>query len=177
MSTEKDLRKALLDSLPSTWNRSKFPEPLGFDESIAAILPCIPEGSKILLAEINSGVIILDTGLLVYKMGFGSAIKSSELISFEDIRGVTVAKFGKTHTVKVQRDNANAKNLEILVQDEDKAREFQMKLSSMTSSKPNVASTPDSALDKIAKLKSLFDAGAISEKEFEKKKTELLDSI
>jgi hypothetical protein len=175
MSTETDLRKALLDQLPSSWNHSKFPEPVNFDSTIRTLLPCVPEGSKIILSE--ACCIILDIGLLSYDIGIGAEVKTSELISFQDIRGVAVTRVGKRYSVTIQRDNANAKNIEFFVEDEDKARAFQMKLSGMTIGKPNFGATSESALDKISKLKSLFDAGAISEKEFEKKKTELLDSI
>ena len=152
----------------------------------------IPSNAKV-LCSLNMGYLLLmSNGVLQLVMGLNLKPRESELIAFEDLQGVEIrtvnsTPFTKTHTVILQRKKKVSGGVRIgqtrfftvggLAPSLEHAIKFQSLVMEMTNQSGNLVSAGEGPLDQISKLKVLLDSGAISKKEFEAKKTKLLDSI
>ena len=152
----------------------------------------IPQDAKV-LCSLNMGYLLLmSNGVLHLIMGLNLKPRESELIAFEDLQGVEIrtvnsTPFSKTHTVILQRKKTVSGGFRIgqtrlftvggLAPSLEHAKKFQSLVMNMTRPAANLPQAENSPLDQISKLKSLLDSGAITKKEFDAKKTRLLDSI
>jgi hypothetical protein len=159
-----------------------------------SLMDHVPEGVVVHSAISNGSLLLLSIGVLELKANpITMKVKGSEMISFRDIRGIRLGVAGKTggvelYSVTIDRDDPGASNFGfkrapfVIGISSSKAhlQKFQTKLSELLSGSPAgpVDSKPsESALDKLAKLKSLLDAGAITQDEFESQKSKLLGEI
>ena len=140
-------------------------------------------GGNIMLLSI--GVLVLSTNLT------GSRITGSEIVAFRDIRGVRVQPMKNTfdpywYVILDRQESAQLGKKALprisgLTNSHEHAQAFQAKASELLNGGAFVNSQPSapepSALDKIAQLKSLLDAGAITRAEFDAKKDQLLGEV
>jgi hypothetical protein len=152
----------------------------------------VPQGSTVHCALSFGSVLLLSDGVLEVKYGgFSGKVKGSQIVSFRDIRGVRVKKMGNTfedtYTVTIDRDdpsqsNFGFKNIPFIMgttASQAHAQVFQGRLSQLMNgnSIPTSSTATESPLDQLSKLKTLLDAGAISQDEFDSAKAKLMDQI
>lgn len=177
------MRKDLVDAI---MEETRLPEARA--RKVAEVREAlIPADSKVLCSLNFSALLILSNGVLIYTAVSFTRMEA-EFIPFKDLHGVAVGQtFGYSeHTLTIElKKKETSSVLKRVKYSRITARHLNLKLvtkaqniitEGIASSK--VSSTPnDGPLEQISKLKSLFDVGAISKKEFEAKKAKLLDSI
>jgi hypothetical protein len=160
------------------------------EEQFQAIEQHVPANSKVLCALGWGMFLLLDTGILILqtKSIFKGGVKGAELVPFSHIGKVSVKKQGLIYTLDIHRNNANAgmlagasspitKLIGAMTGSRDNAYNFQELLLGGMAGSPVSAQSPDKSLEKIGQLKTLLDAGAITQEEFDDKKKKLMDSI
>jgi hypothetical protein len=131
--------------------------------------------------------ILLDKGVLKMKLTlFGGPIGGAEFIPLSQIRGVTVTGSDRRYAVEIRRDEGTTvfagSSLKIndffgLTESKEEALKFQDLLLSLLGGSTSKQEPSDGPLEKIAKLKTLLDAGAITQDEFEDTKKKLIETI
>lgn len=154
----------------------------------------VPESATVHCAISNGTLLLLSIGVLELKDNpITLKVKGTEMISFRDIRGVRLGVAGKhggveLYSVTIDRDDPGASNFGFkrapfimgISSSKAHAQKFQTKLSELLNGAPTggVDNPPsESALDKLTKLKSLLDAGAITQEEFDSQKAKLMKEI
>jgi hypothetical protein len=154
----------------------------------------VPEGATVPCAISNGNLLLLSIGVLELNANpITMKVKGSQIISFRDIRGVRIGTAGKTggvelYSVTIDRDDPGASNFGFkrapfimgITSSKTHAQVFQTKLSELMNGSPVVNVTTqasESALDKLTKLKSLLDLGAITQEEFDAQKAKLMNEI
>jgi len=154
----------------------------------------VPANSKVLCAVGSGWFLLLNTGILVLAIRnpFKGTVKGAELVPFSHIGKVSVEKRGMgsgTHyEVCIHRNNANAgvlagasspltKLVGATTFSRENADNFHKLLLGLMADPGGNAQSPDNSMEKIGQLKTLLDAGAITQEEFDDKKKKLMDSI
>jgi hypothetical protein len=150
----------------------------------------IPADAQVIMALGLTPIVLLSTGLLVLKTDFGmTEVKSSEIISFRDIRGSSMFQADKdSWNVKIDRNDPAASSLgykpspflEARTFSKEYGQLFMARLSEMLNGTGGTTAAPlaaDGPLEKISKLKALLDADAITQEEFDIQKAKLLKQM
>lgn len=171
-----DFRSAIVEELGSV--PPNFPA-----EKIEAN---IPTNARIICTLNNGSLLLLNIGVLVVHMAMMSgAIKKVELIPLKDIRGCRVSKSSGMFSVQIDRNDPSASafgnpRLPLAIgiaRTNEHALLFQSRLGEALNGGVPEQPQTDGPLEKIAKLKSLLDAGALTEVEFAQQKEKLLGEI
>ena len=192
----KGLREALLElyQAEATEKDVMSPESLVERKMESPFLEHVPEGVTIHCAISSGNLLVTSIGVLEVKSNpITLKVKGSQMISFRDIRSVRISSAGKVSgremfSVTIDRDDPGASNFGMkrapfvmgMTSSKAHAQNFQTKISELMNGSPVVNVTTqasESALDKLTKLKSLLDLGAITQEEFDTQKSKLMNEI
>ena len=182
----KDLADAWKAAKKTDGTIYKNPEPseiepaLSSDESVLVVLRCLKKWGNLGGGEVCTAV-LTDKAVHIFSRGIVKSVnRTHETFHFNTITGVDLARkltFG--WVINMSR----ASNVDSLLKcEEEGSKKFVSQLKELIAS-PKTTSVSGSTqissdpLDKLKKLKDLFDAGVISESEFEEKKQILMDQI
>ena len=150
----------------------------------------IPPDAQVIMV-LSANIVLLSTGLLNLDLNFSfNEVKSSEIVSYKDIRGSTIKhKVGLYSRYEVEVDRNTPANwggwskpplIFGIVFSNEYGRLFMARLSEMLNGTGGTTAAPlaaDGPLEKISKLKALLDADAITQEEFDIQKAKLLEQM